>query len=350
MLKNIKLKDINNKKVIFTYLYDPNFTSFCEGDLDKIDIINYSFATIKNNQARIDGLTKINEIIPQAHKAGVRVVLALGGWGVDGFSQACASLPSRTTFISSIIELINNYHFDGIDIDWEYPTSTAGGLISALPTDKSNLTLFMKELRKAMNKVNPELILSMAVGAGIEAANSYYDIYALKDIINYLHIMTYDMIDYAHFFTTHHTNLFPSNYTSFSLNEAVTVYESKGIAKEKIIIGIAFFGHVFKTTSYGMNGINASSDVFSKTTIRYHALENNYLNNDLYTVYTDDVAKAQWLYGNNIFITYDSPYSITHKAAYVMNNGLGGLMVWEYCQDSSTSTLLKTLYNSLILN
>lgn len=350
MVKAYNLKNMNKGKTIFTYLYDPNFTNFHEGDLEKIDVINYSFGGIRNNKVSVGGLTKIDTIIPQAHAAGVRVVLAIGGWGVDGFSQACRDAASRTIFIASIMEAIENYRFDGIDIDWEYPTQTAGGLIVSNPNDKANLTLFMQELRTAMNKVNPDLILSMAVAAGTYAANSYYDIYALKDIINYLHIMSYDMIDYTNFISTHHTNLYPSSYANFSISQAVDTYHSKGLAKTKIIVGVAFYGHVFFTTSPGTNGIRASTDSSKRTTIRHQALKENYLNNSEYTVFTDDVAKANWLYGKNTFITYDSPYSISHKGQYVIDNGLGGLMVWEYCQDAHDSTLLKAMYESLNQN
>jgi GH18 family chitinase len=99
--------------------------------LDRIDVINYSFGGINNNHVSINGLTNLTTIMEQAHAHGVRVVLAIGGWGVDGFSQACSTVESRATFIDSIMETIQKNRFDGIDIDWEYPTSTAGG--SLLP-------------------------------------------------------------------------------------------------------------------------------------------------------------------------------------------------------------------------
>lgn len=339
-------KDLTNKKLVFTYLFDPNFSSFREGDLEKIDVINYSFGGIRNDNVSIS-LSHLDQVLSEAHKAGVRVVLAIGGWGVDGFSQACLTAKGRTTLVTSIIEAIQTYHFDGIDIDWEYPTATAGGLIGANPNDKANLTLFLKELRVAMDKLNPDLILSMAVAAGTYAANAYYEIGALSNVLDYLHIMTYDMINYSTYASTHHTNLYPSQYSNFSVTQAIEAYTSKGMPYEKIVVGAAFYGHLFKTTTEGVNGINAKSSTEGKGTVRYSQIASSYLNNPNFTLYYDEVAKASWLYGENTFISFDDPNSLAAKASYVLDNDLAGMMVWEYCQDDSSSTLLKAIYTNL---
>lgn len=348
MVKAYPLKDLSNRKVAFTYLFDPNFTGFREGDLDRIDVINYSFAGINNHRMSVNGLRNLATLVQDAHDKGVRVVVAIGGWGVDGFSQACSTPENRTIFISSIMETIQRYRLDGIDIDWEYPTSTAGGLIASSPNDPTNLTYFMQGLRAAMDEVDPDLILSMAVAAGTYAASTYYNMAVLGNVIDYCHIMTYDMINYTSYSTTHHTNLYPSSYSTFSVSQAVNTYASNGVPKSKIVVGVAFYGHVFITTSTGTNGIGATSGKTGKTTYRYGSIVLNYLNNPAYTLYYDDVAKASWLYGEGVFISFDNPDSIAEKALYVHSEGLAGLMAWEYCQDDATSSLVKAIYDGIM--
>lgn len=349
-IKKYTLKEISNRKVFFTYLYDPaqsqNFQGFRAGDLDRIDVINYSFGGIRDGKVSIAGFGHFEEVM-KAHEKGVRVVLAIGGWGVGGFSEAVASAQTRTVFIQSIMEVIQNYHFDGIDIDWEYPTSTAGGLISASVDDRVNFSVFMKELRLAMDQLDENLILSCAVAAGTYAASNYYEVSELNKYIDYLHIMTYDMINYSTYQTTHHSNLFASIHSTFSVAQAVEAYSSRGMAKDKIVIGAAYYGHLFVPTGSDQNGIGQASNRDLKGTISYKRIVEEYLNNPLYTVFTDQTAQAKWIYGNDIFISYDDETSVQAKANYVLDQGLAGVMVWEYCKDDAASSLTKAIYNQL---
>ena len=71
--------------------------------------------------------------------------------GADGFSAAAATDTGRQAFVSSCIDLFMNGNvapgisaagvFDGIDIDWEFPTAA----------DKTNATLLMREFRRQLD-------------------------------------------------------------------------------------------------------------------------------------------------------------------------------------------------------
>ncbi|HHU55532.1 MAG TPA: glycoside hydrolase family 18 protein [Acholeplasmataceae bacterium] len=328
------------KKLFFTYLFDRAYRGFRKGDLKKIDVVNYAFGLIEDGKLSLKLLEHRDEIIKEAHSAGVKVVLSIGGWGAGGFSEMASSKETREEFIDSIIFNVKANHFDGVDIDWEYPTSSAGNIASS-PDDKDNFTLFMEELRVALDNVNPNLILSIAVSASPHAAKHYYDIPRLNKVLDYLHLMTYDLIDYKTLNTTHHTNLYPSKYSNLSVDEAVKAYINEGMDPQKIIVGLAFFGHLFTTTSEGTNGIGATSE--NRRGIPYRTIVNDYLNKREYKVYLDEDAKAPWIYGNNTFISYDDPDSIKAKCEYVLKHNLGGVMNWEYNQDTENSDLINAI-------
>ncbi|MFA7366722.1 MAG: glycosyl hydrolase family 18 protein [Bacilli bacterium] len=358
MVDSYTLRDISNRKVSFAYLYDHagSFTGFNDGDLDKIDVINYAFGGIRNGELALASSTRLPQIVSESHKAGVRVVLAIGGWGVDGFSDASLTKDSRKIFIDSILEGIDKYHLDGIDFDWEYPTSTAGGLIKARPEDKQNFTHLVVETYEALKAKNPDLTLSIAVPNGSWAAQSYYEVNKIKDHIDYLHLMSYDMINFATASnkivkSSHHTNLLPSSNAVSSATSGINAYHSLGIPKEKIVLGIAFYGHGFKVSNAGNNGMGADTDTAvagNKFTISYRAIVNDYLSNpETYTVYYDDAAKASWLYGNGTVISYDDPRSIAAKCDYVNDNDLGGVMFWQYSQDHTDSILVNAIFDNL---
>lgn len=68
-------------------------------------------------------------------------MLAIGGWnaGSKSFSDMVATADSRMTFILSAIEFLRKYNFDGLDIDWEYPTLRQGKL-----EDKPRFAMLVK--------------------------------------------------------------------------------------------------------------------------------------------------------------------------------------------------------------
>ena len=56
------------------------------------------------------------------HKAGVKVLLSLGGWGWDGQFASLVSKPvTEDRYVKSVLDVVNDYGYDGIDLDWEYP-------------------------------------------------------------------------------------------------------------------------------------------------------------------------------------------------------------------------------------
>lgn len=67
---------------------------------------------------------------------GVKVVLGLGGWddsASDKYSRLVNSVSARRKFIVHAIDFIEQYEFDGLDLDWEYPkcwqvSSTLGNI------------------------------------------------------------------------------------------------------------------------------------------------------------------------------------------------------------------------------
>jgi len=63
-------------------------------------------------------------------------MLAIGGWneGSSRFSPMVADTTRRREFVKNAIRFLRQNHFDGLDLDWEYPAFRDGGK----PRDKNN--------------------------------------------------------------------------------------------------------------------------------------------------------------------------------------------------------------------
>ena len=68
----------------------------------------------------------------------------------------------------------------------------------------------------------------------------------------------------------------------------------------------------------------------------YKDIQQNYVGKNGYEYYWDDIAEVPYLYnaGKQEFISYDDARSIENKALYVMERGLGGVMIWELSCDN----------------
>ena len=58
----------------------------------------------------------------------LKVIVSVGGWEADGFSDAALTEASRNAFAQSAVELLRAHRADGIDLDWEYPGQGVAGI------------------------------------------------------------------------------------------------------------------------------------------------------------------------------------------------------------------------------
>ena len=154
-------------------------------------------------------------------------------------------------------------------------------------------------------------------------------------------------------YKTHHTGLYNGSYTPHgSAEQTVNTFVQQGASRNKLIVGLAFYGRKFNVTSSG-SGIGYDNNLSTAEAITYTNIYNNYLvkiknGSTTITRYWDDKTKAPYIYDKStrIWITYDDPESIGYKCDYVVEQNLGGVMFWDYGEDQ-TFQLIQAIYDSL---
>ena len=181
-----------------------------------------------------------------AHQAGVKLLPSIGGWTLSNTFPAIAADPvKRQTFASSCVDLINQYHFDGIDLDWEYPGYEPHG---GSPADKQNFTLLLQDVRAALDELEmingQEYLLTSCFGASQERMEyvEWADVLPFVDMVN---LMTYDFHGSWDPESNHHTPLYSPAVgdPEWCFDGAFTkLTQEFDVPAEKVNIGIAFYG------------------------------------------------------------------------------------------------------------
>ncbi len=177
------------------------------------------------------------------------MLLSIGGWTYSPkFPPVAATAEGRQKFASSAVKLVADWGFDGIDIDWEYPAS---------PTEAQNYVLLLQACREALDAYADQsapdyhFLITVASPAGSSHYNSM-DMAGMDPMVDSWNLMAYDYAGSWDSTTGHQANLYinPQNAqaTKFSTEAAVRDYMAKGIAPEKIMLGIPLYGRSFEAT------------------------------------------------------------------------------------------------------
>lgn len=263
-------------------------------------------------------------------KPSLKVIAAIGGWGAEGFSDAASTPRSRYDFARNVNELINDYGLDGIDLDWEYPGSSAAGIKSS-PQDRENFTLLITAIRDV---IGDDAWLSVAGTGDSGYTTRSAEIDKIAPLITYFNLMSYDFTagETGERGRRHQANLFDSDLSlpGYSVDAMVRNLINNGMPSEKILLGVPFYGRLGATT-----------------TASYDELRRNYINKNGYDYRFDDTAKVPYLVKDGQFaMSFDNDLSIYIKAQYVLNNCLGGIFSWTSTFDQA-NILARAMYESI---
>ncbi len=285
--------------------------------------INYAFGKVNDT---LDGMTiqntdfllkvlKLREQNPE-----LKIILSIGGWTAGNFSEMAADERCRKAFARDCRRAVDKYNLDGIDIDWEYPTSDEAG-ISCSPADTDNFNLLMRDLRQALGS---KKLLTIATIADAK----FIDFRACMKYLDFVNIMAYDVANPPY----HHTTLFRSPLSGrITVDEAVKAHIKAGVPRCKLTLGMPLYGR-----GAGSNKVLARFVKTGETGGQYQRR-------------WDDTGKVPYLADDNgrLLLAYDSPVSLAYKCQYIKEQGLLGAMYWECTEDNDLLEGMRAIWLSL---
>lgn len=304
----------------------------------------------------------------------LKIFASVGGWNWSNqFSNLAATASARATFVVSALALLRRYDLDGIDIDWEYPTAAGVPCTAAQvcdrPDDKQNYVTLVRELRAAFDAAGradrKHYAITIASGATEKFINDpsgsstwLAQLAASLDWINlmaYDYHMPWDALN-GHLAALNGDPQDPAHASGYDDATAVRRYLAAGVAPDKLVLGVPFYGYGWKGCPPGAagdglyqqcagaadGGIDASASypfgwlVDAGLLARggrgdYDAGARGYRR------YWSEVAQAPYLYNaaTQVFISYEDQASLRAKSRYINAQGLRGAMFWELSGDSS---------------
>jgi chitinase len=120
--------------------------------------------------------------------------IAVGGWEFSEnhtstrhtWTNMAAKQETRAAFIRSSVAFMERYGFQGLDLDWEYPSA---GDRNGRSIDKENYISLVRELREAFGK---RFGLSVAIPASFPYLQGF-DIKGMEQYVDWFNLMSYDL-------------------------------------------------------------------------------------------------------------------------------------------------------------
>ena len=260
-------------------------------DFSRINYLNITFSN-SDSGGKLPSVANLDAIINKAHSNKVTVIASIGN-----SSTTPANISTgRTNYIAALMTSVADHGLDGIDVDLE------GDRI-----DK-NYEAFIGALSAALKAKNK--LLTAAVGTWetdwfSDKALSYFDI---------LNVMSYDDTG-----PWDPTNPGPHSPYSMAVADLDFWTNTRHIAKEKLNLGVPFYGYAF-----GKNSVDTYS--YSDIINKFPGSQNS----DVYAI-----AKGDTLYYNGI-------PTMQKKTQLAIKNA-GGVMIWQLMFDSEAHSLLSVI-------
>ncbi|KAF7594564.1 hypothetical protein BBP40_008831 [Aspergillus hancockii] len=292
-----------------------------------------------DTQIRVDGengcLNAFKKL--KGEHSHLKVLVSFGGTsGSSTFPVLAAEEGSRRTFASAARDLVDEYGFDGISVDWEHPSTQTQG------DDYVQLLATLREYFPT-----PGYILTSTLPAG-EWCLRNIDLVATSRSCDFINLKAYDFAGKWTEVSGHQAQLksppkSDDKLPEYSVESVIRYLKSHGVSLKKTLLGIPVYGRSFLgVTGPGQHFVGQGGE---NGMIEYRDLPRP----GTHEIVDEQLGAAFCVGTDGGFVSYDNPETVEMKAKYVKSNKLGGFFYWtgSFDAEDSTRSLVETGYRCL---
>lgn len=294
----------------------------------------YAFATIDPHSYELIPRDEEYDVVQGGYRAftglkhknpDLKILLSVGGNQEDNthrFSNLISSASKRRHFITSVINILKQYNFDGLDLHVQYPGAEEYG---GRTTDKTNLELLLEELSEVFK---PKLwLLTVAVPASRFRTEDGFNPSNLANVVDFVILEAYDFHKERDPVADHHSPLRPRPHDTdinifYNTDYAVKYWLKKGFPRTKLILGVPFYGRSFtlqriNATDLGSPIIGPGKEGFythRSGMLAYFEICDKILNEG-WSKYVDD-SGSPYIVNGDQWIGYDDTTSLEQKVYF----------------------------------
>lgn len=291
--------------------YYRNVSSIPDVKFRMTNVVVYAFYGV-NNSGTISAPTSPSSTLiavrDKARANSAKVFLGINDGAAGNFKNMASTATGRNNFIKDVMNNVRANNLDGVDIDWEFPTTSDG-------TDLT-FTALMKELSDSLHR-DGRYYLSAAITAG-KYAGGIRD--AIRNeifpYVDFFNVMAYDDFSTSVPYRQHSDYTLATVCLNYWLN-------TRGMPATKCVLGIPVYGRP--------SGITQTNTVLTYNSILGQGGNPQY----------DSSIVTSSGYPSPYTIYYNGQYT-TKRKAKLAKDIANGVMFWEKGQDAhDVNSLLK---------
>lgn len=304
-----------------------------------------SFATVHNNSLHFADTDIVDQLLAlKKNNTNLKLLLSVVSFSTssDAFATMVSTEANRKMFVESVTRVLEVYSLDGIDLDWEFPAWPETRDV----IQRDQFTELLKEMRTSFGS---KFMISVAVAAPYVISDRAYDVPSMALYVDFVNLMCYDYHAYVWYlpFAGPNSPLFSSSIdvgygTTLNTNYTVHYWIDRGMPRSKIIVGMPTYGHSWTLKYPNINGYGALAEGYGsigeKGFVSYRKICDFTNLKDTVTVF-DGNTRVPYAYNDKEWLSFDNERSLSYKAEYIAEKGLGGAMIFSLNQDDFEGTV-----------